>query len=300
MSEASSRIAVPDWLASQYPFQPLSHRTAKGAWMSYVDEGPRTDHAVVFLHGNPTWSFYFRRAIAALSSRVRCIAPDHVGMGLSDKPPDYDYSLAGRIADVAGLIDRLRLTRVDLVLHDWGGAIGMGWAVDHEPLVGRIALLNTAAFPSLRIPWRIAVCRWPVLGECLVRGANGFAVPALSMAMSQHELPREVRRAYLHPYDSWANRVGIYRFVRDIPMELDHPTRPTIERIARELPRLARKPMWIGWGGKDFCFNRHFLERWRELFPKAETRLFPKAGHYVLEDAGEAVLSPLQSFLLTP
>lgn len=300
VSEVSEQVALPGWLAAQYPFRPRRHRTAGGAWMSYVDEGPRTERAVVMLHGNPTWSFYYRGLIAALAPRVRCIAPDHIGMGLSDKPARHDYSLAGRIADVGGLIDALQLTAVDLVLHDWGGAIGLGWAVGQERRVGRIALMNTAAFPSLRIPWRIAVCRWPVIGEWLVRGANAFARGATRMAMSERALSPAEKRAYLFPYDSWANRIGIHRFVRDIPLELNHPSRPTIERIARELPRLALKPKWVGWGGRDFCFNEHFLARWRELYPHAEFRVFARAGHYVLEDAGAAIAAPLESFLLSP
>lgn len=296
---APDRAPLPDWLAAQYPFRPRRLRLGGGAAMSYVDEGPRVPRAVVLLHGNPTWSFYYRRLIAGLSPAVRCIAPDHIGMGLSDKPQDYDYSLAGRIADVGRLIDSLGLEQVDLVLHDWGGAIGMGWAVQHEPQVGRIALVNTAAFPSLRVPARIAVCRWPGVGEWLVRGANGFARAAVHMAMRERALSAEERRAYLFPYDSWASRIGIHRFVQDIPLELDHPSRPTIERIARELPRLALKPKWIGWAGRDFCFHGHFLARWRELYPHAAVQLFPRAGHYVLEDAGEAVLAPLRSFLLS-
>ena len=291
---------LPPWLAAQYGFVPKVHRTAGGAAMSSVDEGPSSRHAVVLLHGNPTWSFYYRRLIRELAPHHRCIAPDHVGMGLSDKPEDYDYSLANRIADVGGLIDALELDTVDLVVHDWGGAIGCGWAVRHEPRVGRIVLLNTAAFPSLRIPWRIAVCRWPVFGAFLVRGLNGFARPATKLAMHDRELSREERRAYLHPYGSWRTRVGVHQFVRDIPMELEHPSRPTLEGIARELPRLVQKRKLIAWGGKDFCFNDHFLSRWRALFPHAELEYYPTAGHYVLEDAGPALIARIRDFLNSP
>jgi len=290
---------LPGWLAPLYPFTPAVWRTPAGARMSYLDEGPRTDSAIILLHGNPTWSFYYRNLVRQLAPERRCIVPDHIGMGLSDKPQRYNYSLAGRIADLSGLIEHLGLKQVDLVVHDWGGAIGFGWAVEHEPRVGKLVILNTAAFPSLRIPWRIAMCRWPGWGAWVVRGANGFASPATHLAMHQRSLTRDERRGYLLPYDSWAHRVAVHRFVQDIPLELDHPSRPTIERIARELPRLALKPKLIGWGGRDFCFHDHFLARWRELFPHAELAYYAEAGHYVLEDAGPELTDRICGFLLT-
>jgi len=293
-------IPVPPWLKPLYPFAPHSYLTARGARMSYLDEGPRESNAIVLLHGNPTWSFYYRNLVRALMPHRRCIVPDHIGMGLSEKPENYDYRLATRIADLGGLIDSLGLQQVDLVVHDWGGAIGFGWAVEHEPRIGRIVILNTAAFPSLRIPWRIEMCRWPGWGALVVRGANGFAGPATHMAMHRRSLTRLERRGYLLPYDSWAHRVAVHRFVQDIPLELDHPSRPTIERIARELPRLALKPKLIGWGGKDFCFHDHFLTQWKEVYPQAEVAYYAEAGHYVLEDAGPELLARIQGFLLAP
>jgi cis-3-alkyl-4-acyloxetan-2-one decarboxylase len=292
--------SIPPWLARLYPFTPRRLVTPSGAGMSYLDEGPQSEEAVLFLHGNPTWSFYFRDLVRELSPHIRCIAPDHIGMGLSDKPAGYDYRLATRIADVEALVANLGLKRVHLVVHDWGGAIGFGWAVKHVEATGRLVILNTAAFPSLRVPKRIALCRLPIVGEGLVRGLNGFAGPATRMAMHARRLTPDERRGYLFPYDSWAHRVAVYRFVRDIPLELDHPSRPTIEEIARELPRLLLQPKLIVWGGRDFCFDRHFLARWRELFPHAAVDLRPDAGHYVLEDAGAGVRERIREFLLSP
>jgi haloalkane dehalogenase len=278
--------AIPPWLARLYPFAPRSFRTPGGARMSYLDEGPRSDEAVLMLHGNPTWSFYFRELVRDLSPRLRCVVPDHIGMGLSDKPPGYDYRLAARIADVAALVTSLGLKRVHLVVHDWGGAIGCGWATEHVETTGRIVLLNTAAFPSARVPARIRLCRAPVFGELLVRGLNGFAGPAAWLAMHARRLTPDERRGYLFPYDSWAHRIGVHRFVRDIPLESDHPSRARLEAIARGLPLLGPRPKLIVWGGRDFCFDRHFLARWRELYPHADVDLLPEAGHYVLEDGG--------------
>jgi pimeloyl-ACP methyl ester carboxylesterase len=291
---------IPPWLARLYPFEPRSFLTPGGARMSYLDEGPQTDEAVLLIHGNPTWSFYFRDLVRDLAPALRCIVPDHVGMGLSDKPSDYDYSLASRIADLGALVASLGLKRVHLVVHDWGGAIGCGWAVKHVAATGRLVLLNTAAFPSPRVPVRIAVCRLPVIGEALVRGLNAFAGPATRMAMRARHLTSDERGGYLFPYDSWAHRIGVHRFVRDIPLELNHPTRPLIEEIARELPRLLRQPKLIVWGGRDFCFNAYFLARWLDLFPHAEVDLRPEAGHYVLEDGGASVRERIREFLQRP
>ena len=290
---------IPPWLARMYPFQPRVRTTAGGAGMSYLDEGPRDDEAVLMLHGNPTWSFYYRDLVRQLSPHVRCVAPDHVGMGLSDKPPAYDYSLASRIADIEALVDSLGVRRVHLVLHDWGGAIGFGWAARRPDLVGRIVILNTAAFTSVRVPARIALCRAPVLGEFLVRGLNGFARSAARMAMHRRRLTADERRAYLFPYNSWANRIGVHRFVRDIPVGKNHPSRATLEGIERALPQFEAHPKLILWGAKDFCFNDNFLFQWRGLFPRAGCERYADAGHYVLEDAGDDVRRRIAAFLVT-
>jgi haloalkane dehalogenase len=297
MVRDSQAAALPGWLARLYPFSPAVFRTPQGASMSYIDEGPRRDEAVLMLHGNPTWSFYYRSLVRALSPSMRCIAPDHVGMGLSDKPEAYDYTLASRIADVEALADSLGLRKIHLVVHDWGGAIGFGLAVRRPERIGRIVITNTAAFPAPRIPARIALCRMPYVGAFVVRGLNGFAEPATWMAMSQRRLTWDERKGYLHPYGRWANRIGVHRFVRDIPMEADHPSRGTIEDIARALPSLAGHRKLIVWGARDFCFDHSFLAAWREIYPDAQLHLLERTGHYVLEDGGVAAQDPICNFL---
>jgi pimeloyl-ACP methyl ester carboxylesterase len=292
-----SSAAIPDWLAREYPFTPKIFRTPDGAAMSYLDEGPRSDEAVLMLHGNPTWSFYYRRLVAALAPTMRCIVPDHVGMGLSEKPAKYDYTLATRIADVEALVASLGLKRVHLVVHDWGGAIGFGFAAKHPAMIGRLVILNTAAFLSDDIPLRIAVCKWPGVGPLLVRGLNGFAGPATTMAMHRRKLTPDEKRAYLFPYDSWANRVAVSAFVQDIPLQRGHPSHPALAEVATALPQFADRPALILWGGKDFCFNDRFLARWQKYLPQAQVRRLADAGHYVLEDAAEDVVPAAAAFL---
>jgi haloalkane dehalogenase len=288
---------IPEWLRRIYPFAPKS-LALETARLSYVDEGPRVDEAVLLVHGNPTWSFYYRRLIQQLTAAGRrCVAPDHLGMGLSDKPQDYPYRLATHIGNLERLVASLGLRRVHLVVHDWGGAIGLGWAVRHPEMVGRIVILNTAAFPSSRMPWRIGLCRAPLAGEALVRGLNGFAGPATWMAVKRKPLAPDEKRAYLFPYDSWANRIAVARFVADIPMHPGHPTMATLEQVAAGLAQFENNCVMIFWGGADFCFNGTFFDRWRALYPRAQVHYLPDAGHYVLEDATPDELAGITAFL---
>ena len=264
-----------------YPFEP-KRITVAGHAMSYVDEGDGPP--VLMVHGNPTWSFYYRNLIRSLCKSYRPIAPDHLGCGLSDKPQDYAYTLANHIDNLTSFIDQLGLEKISLVMHDWGGAIGMGFAGRYPDRISSLTILNTAAFTSPRIPLRINLCRVPVLGEFLIRGLNAFSRAALRMAVAR-PLPPEVARGYLAPYDSWANRIAVHRFVKDIPLHKGHVSWPVLAAVEKNLGRLQSIPMMIVWGGRDFCFNDHFYAEWGRRFPAARRHYLAGAGHYVLEDA---------------
>jgi haloalkane dehalogenase len=270
------------------------HIDLGGVRMHTVDAGSGVP--VLMLHGNPTWSYFYRGLIGALRDRHRCIAPDHIGCGLSAKPADYPYRLARHIDNCAQLLDALAIDRCHLVAHDWGGAIGCGLAARDPARILSINLLNTAAFPHPRLPRRIALCRLPLLGALLVRGLNGFARAATRMT-TLRPLPAAVRRAYLLPYDSWAARVAIQRFVEDIPMAPGHPSWPTLAGIAAALPGLTAIPRRLHWASHDWCFDTTVLARWRAIWPDAEVTMYP-AGHYILEDAGPAVAANLARQLI--
>lgn len=291
---------LPAALTDEYPFTPKTFHTPGGARLSYLDEGPRTDSVVLMVHGNPTWSFYYRGLVKALAPGRRCVAPDHIGMGLSEKPGDYSYTLASRIADLEALVWSLGLRQIDLVVHDWGGAIGFGFAARHPELIRKLVILNTAAFAAPHIPARIAVCRAPVLGPLIVRGCNGFAGPATWMAMHRRALTPTEKQGYLLPYDSWAHRVAVDAFVRDIPMHAGHPTWSTLAAVEQGLAQFRDRPAVIIWGGRDFCFHDHFLKRWQTILPSARVHRLADAGHYVLEDAREEVIPLVQAFLTPP
>lgn len=296
---------LPANIRELYPFE--SHwLEIDGHRMHYVDEG--SGPVVLLLHGNPTWSFYYRDLILGLRDRYRVIAPDHVGCGLSDKPQDGLYCLAWHIENLSTLIEHLDLHDITLGVHDWGGAIGLGWATGltdnagQKPLaierVARLVVFNTAAFHLPRIPFRIAVCRLPILGRVAVQRFNAFARAALWMAPARRErFTDAVKAAYLFPYDTYDNRIAIYSFVQDIPMRPSHLSYSVLKDIELHLPALREKPMMICWGKQDFCFNDAFLAEWRRRFPSATVYEFANAGHYVVEDAHERILPLMRSFI---
>lgn len=278
----------------EYPF--ASHfLSLKGGKLHYIDEGHGP--VIIMVHGNPTWSYYYRRLISLLSKQYRVIALDHLGCGLSDKPADYQYNLAGHIENLAELLNYLEVKQFSMVVHDWGGAIGFGYAVDHPEMVERLVVMNSAAFRSTRMPLRIGICRIPLFGEFLVRKLNGFAGAARFMAVKK-KLPEEVAAAYLAPYDSWENRIGVYRFVKDIPMNSNHPSYNCLVRIENGLERLKKQniPLLLLWGGLDFCFNDSFFEQWIDRFPDCETHYFFDGGHYVLEDKFQEIKPIVEEF----
>jgi pimeloyl-ACP methyl ester carboxylesterase len=254
------------------------------------------------LHGNPTWSFYYRNLVLALRQRYRCIVPDHIGCGLSDKPADaeYDYRLRSRIEDLETLLAHLDLRQpLTLVVHDWGGMIGFAWAVRHPQRVTRTVILNTAAFPlpaDKRMPAALSLVRDTALGAFLVRRFNAFSAIAARVAFRK-PVTREVREAYTLPYDTPANRIATLRFVQDIPLQETDPGFDILLNTAEHLHLLADKPCLIAWGEKDFVFDAPFLNTWLRYYPHAMVRRFADCGHYVLEDAGAELIETIVDFI---
>ena len=286
---------LPPDVRLEYPFNGNLFEQPGGAAMHYLDEG--AGPVVLMLHGNPTWSFYYRNLINQLvAAGFRCIVPDHIGCGLSDQPADYDYTLKRRIDDVERLIDYLAISSFSLVVHDWGGAIGCGLAGRRPDALEKLVLLNTAAYHSKQIPLRIAAIKIPLIGPAIIRGLNGFAGPAASMSVVQPLAP-SVRRGFLWPYRSWKTRVAVWNFVKDIPLKASHPSFEELTQVEAGLEKLKDKPVQLVWGGKDFCFNDDFYLRWQAIFPNAEKHYHEDCGHYVLEDGGLQVWDEVRTFL---
>ncbi|MBI4425386.1 MAG: alpha/beta fold hydrolase [Elusimicrobia bacterium] len=287
-------------LRALYPFQP-HFLPLEGGRLHFLDEG--SGEPIVLLHGNPSWSFMYRDLIRDLRSSYRCVAPDHMGCGLSDKPGDdlYDYTLARRVDDLERLLDALGLREgLTLLAHDWGGMIGMAYASRHPERVKRLVLCNTAAFlnpKGMRLPWQLKLGRDSWLGAWLIRGFNAFALGASYLGCRRKPMSPEARAGYLAPYDSWANRIATLRFVQDIPLVPSDRSYTLVAEVQAGLHRFRETPLMLCWGEKDFVFDGRFLEEWLRRFPEAEVHRFPDAGHYVVEDAGAEIAALTRRFL---
>lgn len=285
---------LPSKLKTIYPFDNRWLTTKSNHKIHYVDEG--SGHPIIMVHGNPTWSFFYRNLIIGLRTTHRCIAPDHIGCGLSEKPQNYPYLLKNHIENLTTLVERLNLQKFHLIVHDWGGPIGLGMAQRFPERIGKITILNTAAWPSHQIPKRISFCKNPLLSNFLIRGLNAFARSATFMAVEK-PLPPLVKKGYLFPYNNWHNRIATARFVQDIPLSPPHPSWETLKQVERGLSLFTNKPIMICWGAKDFCFNDLYLKEWLMRFLHAKLHRYPNAGHYLLEDASHEVLDSIKEFL---
>lgn len=313
-SPARSRKLFAEIAEQALPYRSRALRV--GDWdLCYLDEGPymergphvdggphgrdATAETLLCVHGNPTWSFYWRRLVERFAAGRRVVAVDHLGCGRSDKPPRtaFPYTMEAHRDNLLRLIDEANLDRITLVAHDWGGAIGLSALSERRERFRRIVLLNTGAFPPPYVPWRIAACRMPGLGTLAVRGGNAFARGAIRMAMSRTVMPPDVARGMLAPYRNWAERVAIDGFVRDIPLSTRHPTYAALARLESELASLADFPSLLVWGMRDWCFRPECLRRFRDVWPDAQTVEIGDAGHYVMEDAPDEVLRAIAGFL---
>jgi haloalkane dehalogenase len=285
---------------SLYPFQG-KYLNLGNHKLHYLDEG--SGKPVFMIHGNPTWSFFYRNLIPALSKFMRVIVPDHVGCGLSDRPTDeqYSYTLKSRLNDLDTLINHIAPTgKISLVVHDWGGMIGTSWAVRNASRIESIVFLNTAGFglpQGKPLPWTLKVCRSKVVGSLMVRGFNGFCLGAARYC-SIKGLNNNVRAGFLSPYSSWKDRLAIFRFVQDIPINPQHPSYEIIEGTRSGLSNLNDTPKIFCWGRHDFIFNDDFLAEWKKYFPNADYNVFEDAGHYLLEDAPAPIIAKIQEFFM--
>jgi haloalkane dehalogenase len=293
-------VGFPSISRELYPFEGRRVEV-NGFTMNTLDEGEGPP--VVMVHGNPTWSFYYRNLVMRLRDRYRCIVPDHIGCGYSDRPAEgeYPWTFRRRAEDLQTLIEKLDVKEpVTLVVHDWGGMIGMTWAHWNPEKVARIVVLNTAAFhmPSTKsFPWQLWLARDTPVGSVLVKRLNAFSGAAAWVGCTKNRMSAELRRAYTSPYNTPHNRLATLKFVQDIPLRAGDEGYDLISEVEAGLPRFAGLPMFIGWGLKDFVFDQHFLARWEQSFPNAEVVRYPECGHYILEDAGDALIERIEAFI---
>lgn len=251
---------------------------------------------LLFVHGNPTWSFYWRTLVGPLSADFRCVAPDHLGCGLSDRV-EGTVCLADHVANLVSVIDALDLRDATLIVHDWGGPIGFGALLQRRDRFRNAVAFNTSLFHG-PVPLEIRLCRWPIVGPAVVRGLNGFVRAGQLRGISDRKrMGNHVGDGYLLPWGSWSDRAAVQQFVDDIPLEIHHRTRPVIDALDAGTATLTDLPLCLIWGMKDFCFTPHFLAGMRKRFPHAEVHEFADAAHYVVEDAHERIHPIIRSFL---
>lgn len=291
----SKTITIPEELKAEYPFESHFFQTEGGHQVHYLDVGE--GKPFLFVHGNPTWSFFFRKLVTHFSANHRCVASDHVGCGLSDKPQDFDYRLNQHIEHLEQLVLDLDLKDIRLLVHDWGGAIGLGVAGRHPERFSELIMSNTAAFRSQRMPWLLKIAKSPHIGQFLIRRFNAFAglTPTLGAA-EPSRISTLARQGFLLPYDSWEHRIATYRFVADIPLDESHPSFATLTEVETNLEKLRDLPTLLLWGEKDWVFTTHFMSRFQEFFPQATARSYSDCGHLLIEEKPGRVIDEIEAF----
>lgn len=281
-----------------FPFAPR-YLEVNGFPMHYVDEG--AGEPLVLVHGDPTWGYLWRAFIPALSRRHRCVVPDHMGMGKSGANIDlYPYRLAHHIANLEALLLDLDLRGITLVVHDWGGPVGLGFATRHPTRVRQLVLMNTWAFaswPGGPFPKILALIR-SERGERFVLDRNGYVEAALLGATRHPEsLPRTALDAYLAPYPTPESRRALVCWTRDIPVAETDASFAEMQRIERALPVFRDRPVLLAWGMRDPVLPEPVLRMWQALYPHAETLQIEEASHFLQEDAPGPVLERVEAFL---
>ena len=281
-----------------YPFTP-NFFDAGGFDIHYIDEGE--GEPVLMLHGDPTWGYLWRKFIPALSARRRVIVPDHMGMGKSDAPAEpYPYLLRHHIANLESLVLALGLSDITLVVHDWGGPVGLGFAVRRPDLIKRLVLTNTWAFarwPGAPFPKLVEMIRSP-RGEQFVLEKNGYVARAITGTVNYPEkITPEVMSAYLAPFPTPESRRALLCWSRDIPVDEGDHSWDDMAAIEKNLGMFENVPVLIVWGMLDPVLPPNVLDMWKSIYPRAQVCEIPDASHFLQEDAPDSVLKAIEEFL---
>jgi len=297
----SEGAGVIDSLASDFrgtfPFQSRYFNAPDGQ-MAYVDEG--WGEPVVMLHGNPTWSYLYRKFIPPIAAANRAIAVDHLGFGRSDKPLKI-LRLDDHIRNFSELALDLDLNNATLVMQDWGGPIGLGFATRHPERIKRLVIMNTWAFriaAGTPLHPLLEQFRTPGIGEALVQGLNLFVEGFLPAGIHQPERRDPiVMAAYRAPFPDYNSRAPILSFPRDIPVGNDHPSAAVMGEIQDNLHKL-RVPVLIVWGAHDIAIPWQLIQaRWLRYFPDAKVHLLDTASHFLQEDEPEQIVGLILDFI---
>ncbi|RIV17564.1 alpha/beta fold hydrolase [Fibrisoma montanum] len=283
---------TPSWVdRHEYPFQ-SRYLTINGNRQHYIDVG--TGETLVFVHGTPSWSFDFRNVIKTLQQRFRCVAFDHIGFGLSDKPVTYAYSTLNHSLTLEKAIDQLQLTNITLIMHDFGGPIGFRYALEHQQQIRKLVVLNSwlwsnqddAAFRQIQ-----AVLRSPLL-PFLYRYLNFSPRFLLPASFGQRKLTRKLRDQYIHPFRKLADRSGPLAFARSLAND-----QAWFDQLWQQRGRLENTPMLLIWGLMDKLIKATQLLKFQSGFPQAQVYELPLSGHFPQEEYPNEVAEAISSFM---
>jgi pimeloyl-ACP methyl ester carboxylesterase len=282
-----------NWLdRHEYPFQPHFFRTPSGS-LHYVDEGD--GEPVIFIHGNPSWSFQFRNSIKGLSGTNRCIAPDHLGFGLSDKPPEWSYLPEDHAKNLELFLESLDLQNMALVVGDWGGPIGLSYAVRHPERIRNIVITNTWLWSvrgDLYFQVFSKVMGGPA-GRWLIHRYNFFATTLMrSMFGTKSRLTPEIHRHYLTPLARPEERKGCWVFPGQITGSSEW-----LQALWEQRSVLQDKHMLITWGMRDIAFRKKELATWMTAFPEARVVRYEDCGHFVAEEKPAELVNEIRNLL---
>ena len=285
---------TPAWLDREaYPFASREVHLATGR-MHYIDEG--RGEPLLFVHGTPTWSFEFRHLIAALRDRYRCIAPDHLGFGLSERPQEFPYTPEAHAANLAAFVDRLNLDRFTLIVHDFGGPIALPIAMRDRTPVAKLVILNSWCWPFAESKDAIRKAR--IAGGGVGRWLYKYANASLRLIMpaaygDRRKLTPAIHRQYLSVFEDRASRVLVLHALAKALLD----SHEFYASLWRDAERLRRFPSLLVWGLKDNAFPPYHLERWRRLLPAARVAALENAGHWPHEEDPRRVIGELEAFL---
>jgi len=290
-----------------YPFKP-NYVTVNGLRLHYVDEAPRGKpdaEPIVMLHGNPTWSYLYRNFVPPLlEAGYRCVVPDHLGYGKSEKSIDRgEFLLKRKIESFTDVMDQLDLRDITLVMQDWGGSIGLGYAVEHADRIKRLIIMSTWAFvfpedvPDEAIPPLLAMCRKPEIGETMLLAYNVFVEGFLPLAIIRKEkITPQLMEAYRAPFPDYNSRIPTMA-IQDVPLRSEQPSYPTMKAVQEKLDVL-NVPTCLIWGEDDHVFPPDaVVPVWQGIYPHSELHMIPRAGHFLQEDAPEEICEVIKDFL---
>lgn len=275
-----------------FPFQP-HFETINGFRMHYVDEGE--GEPVLCLHGMPTWGYLYRKFIKKLSATNRVIAPDQMGFGKSDVPQDKEYRMEEHVDNLKELLIKLDLQDITLIVQDWGGPIGFGFAVDVPERIKRLVIMNTSVgvMSEDKKPWYAMLEEKGIYNQ-FIMNIEGLIKGGIH---NKEKVTDTMIKAYTAPFPSEEYYLGALAWPKDIPVGKEHPSAVIMQHVRDNLDKLSNKEKVLIWGLKDPIFPEKTIDWWHKIYPNIETHEIPNAAHFLQEDAPKEIISIIQDFI---